>query len=391
MLPTLERVKILFSSLPAHGHTFPLLPLAIAAKAAGHEITYATWETFHPVVAALGFETVHAGGDMATEFKRVVGDRTLQDMDPEEVTGAAMRVFGEVLPRQAVADLLPLFRERHFDLVVNESAAFGAAIAAKLAGIPAVAHGISKPTSLAHLPALKDILPTLAAEFGVELDGTNRLGFGGPYLDIYPESLQDKETLAEYATRVPLRPVAFAAPGELPAAVTQGGGKLIYLTLGTAFGNPAVLREAIDGLAATGHRVLVAAGPTVDLSALGEPPANVAIESWVPQAEVLPHTDLVVHHGGSGTTLGAAAAGVRQLFVPQGADQFTNAETFTTAGAAKQLLGDAVTAAALTEAATDLLADDTAAKIVAALAEEIATMPSPTDIAARLPEWADQQ
>ncbi|GLW93957.1 glycosyltransferase [Actinokineospora globicatena] len=381
-------MKILFSSLPAHGHTYPLLPLAIAAKEAGHEITYATWDTFHPPLAALGFETIKAGGDMSGEFGRALDGRQIADLTPDEVIAVAHRVFGDVLSRIAVADLEPLLRARDFDLVVYEAAAFGAAIAAKRVGVPAISHGISKPTSLSQMPALQNFLPTLAAEYGVEFSTTNRTGFGDPYLDIYPESLQDSETLADYSTRVPLRPVSFATPGDLPPSVTTGQGKLIYLTLGTAFGNLDVLRTAITGLAATGHRVLVAAGPTVDIAALGEPPANVTIESWVPQAEVLPHTDLVVHHGGSGTTLGTAAVGVRQLFLPQGADQFINAETFTTAGAATQLLGEAVTPDAVTEAATNLLANDAAAKIVAALAEEIAALPSPTTTVTRFPEWA---
>ncbi|WP_253886503.1 glycosyltransferase [Actinokineospora diospyrosa] len=377
-------MKILFSSLPAHGHTYPQLPLAIAAKAAGHEITYATWETFHPPLAALGFETVNAGGDMAGAFTEVIAGRDFQELTQEEISGIAMRVFGDILPRAAIADLGALFEHRRFDLVVHESAAIGAAIAAKLAGIPAVGHGISKPVALDHMPALKNLLPDLAAEFGVAF--SERTGFGSPYLDIYPESLQEPAELID--RRVPLRPVAFAEPSELPAIATSGAGKLIYLTLGTAFGNPAVLRAAIDGLAATGNRVVVATGPTVEVAALGEPPANVTVLPWVAQAELLPHVDLVVHHGGSGTTLGSAAAGVKQLFIPQGADQFVNAETFTNAGAARQLLGADVTPEALTEAAKDVLADDSITKVVTALAEEIAAMPSPEEIAKRLPEWA---
>ncbi|MBM7772253.1 UDP:flavonoid glycosyltransferase YjiC (YdhE family) [Actinokineospora baliensis] len=377
-------MKILFSSLPAHGHTYPLLPLAIAAKAAGHEITYATWETFHPALAALGFETIKAGGDMTGSFTEVIAGREIKDLTPEEMSGIAMRVFGDILPRAAIADLDAVFERRRFDLVVHEAAAIGAAIAAKRAGIPSVGHGVSKPVALDTMPALKNRLPTLAAEFGVEFD--ERVGFGVPYLDIYPESLQEPEQFAP--NRVPLRPVAFAEPGELPSIATSGEGRLIYLTLGTAFGNPQVLRAAIDGLAATGNRVVVATGPTVEVAALGEPPANVTVLPWVAQAELLPHVDLVVHHGGSGTTLGSAAAGVKQLFIPQGADQFTNAETFTNAGAARQLLGADVTPEALTEAATELLADDGVTKVVATLAEEIAAMPGPEEIAKRLPEWA---
>ena len=44
---------------------------------------------------------------------------------------------------------------------------------------------------------------------------------------------------------------------------------------------------------------------------------------------------LVVHHGGSGTMLGALAHGLPQLRRPQGADQFLNAEALLPTGAAE--------------------------------------------------------
>ncbi|WP_026424170.1 glycosyltransferase [Actinokineospora inagensis] len=375
-------MKILFNSLPAHGHTYPLLPLAIAAKQAGHEISYATWDNFQPTLEKLGFEFIRAGGDMRAAFATAAGTevRSASQFDKEESSAIARRVFGEVMPRQTIADLRPVVAARRFDLVVYESAAFGGGITARLEGVPAVSHGITKGTALVE--ALGEFLPPLLAEQEVDF------GFTDPYLDIYPASLVEPVAGGPLLDRVPLRPVPFAEGGALPDWVADHPDKLIYLTLGTAFGNPRVLTAAIQGLAATGHRVLVAAGPTVSLADLGDPPSNVTVQPWVPQAELLPHVDLVVHHGGSGTTLGSAAAGVPQLFLPQGADQFDNAETFTGAGAARQLLGDDVNPDAITETASALLTDEAIAKAVATLADEIADMPSPADIAARLPEWA---
>lgn len=37
--------------------------------------------------------------------------------------------------------------------------------------------------------------------------------------------------------------------------------------------------------------------------------------TWVPQAELLPHVDVLIHHGGSGTTLGALSVGAPQLIL----------------------------------------------------------------------------
>jgi hypothetical protein len=61
---------------------------------------------------------------------------------------------------------------------------------------------------------------------------------------------------------------------------------------------------------------------------------------------------VVVHHGGSGATLGALTVGAPQVILPQGADHFANADA------------------------------------ARAIAEEIAGMPSPDQVAHRLPEYS---
>ena len=53
----------------------------------------------------------------------------------------------------------------------------------------------------------------------------------------------------------------------------------------------------------------------------------------MPQAQVLPAMDLVVTHGGAGTMLVSFACGLPLLVLPQGADQYANAEGVVGAGA----------------------------------------------------------
>jgi MGT family glycosyltransferase len=159
---------------------------------------------------------------------------------------------------------------------------------------------------------------------------------------------------------------------------------LVYLTLGTvAFGATGVLRAAIDGLARLPVDVLVAIGPG-DPAALGPVPASVRVERFVPQPEVLAHADLVVHHGGSGTVLGALAAGLPQLLVPQGADQFRNATTLAEVGAGRELVGDAATADAIEEHARFLLEDVHTREVAQGISAEIAAMPSPAAVVRQL-------
>ena len=165
---------------------------------------------------------------------------------------------------------------------------------------------------------------------------------------------------------------------------------LIYLTLGTAFGTAELLSTAIEGLATLDARVVVAAG-RVRVDELGDLPDNVVVHTWVSQADLLPHVDVVVHHGGSGTTLGALAVGAPQLILPQGADQFANADALCTAGAALRLRPDELNADAVADYIRQLLPHHGHSghrDAARAIAEEIARMPSPAEVARQLPEYA---
>ncbi|KAA2262583.1 glycosyltransferase [Solihabitans fulvus] len=375
-------MRILFSSLGSHGHVYPLIPLARAARAAGHEVRWATAEVMHPSLALAGIEAVPAGLSIMEAVGRVVGGRAPTELTEEDRGRVSETVFGSVLPKAFAADVVRIIDEFTPELMVTEVGNVGATSAAAGAGVPEIRHGFGRAsTEFAHEVA--GLVDTVTAELGTEFART-----GYRYVDVCPLSLQNTEFL-DTVRRVALRPVPYAEPGELPAIVTGTGAPLVYLTLGTSFGNPEVLREAIAGLSTVDARVLVAAGPQVDVRALGSVPSTVQVLPWVPQASVLPHLDLVVHHGGSGTTLGAFGASVPQILVPQGADQFQNAELVLSVGAGTRLLPEEFDASALAAEVRNVLAEPSYRKASGTIAAEIAAMPSPAEVAARLPEFVD--
>ena len=331
-------MRVLFVSLGSVGHTYPLIPLAVAAREAGHEVHFAAGEQVHAELAANG----------------------LQPFRPAD---AFYEIYAE--------DLEPELERLRPDLVIHGWGVPGAAVAADRCGIAGLWHGFGR-----MIPA------------GIGLEMPTTVVPGRPHIDICPPSLQDKDFLATEA-RVELRPMPYAAPEGAPRR-NNGRRPLIYLTLGTAFGTPEVLTAAIAGLAPLAAQVVVAAG-RVPAAELGDLPDNVAVETWVAQADLLPHADVVVHHGGSGTTLGALAVGVPQLVLPQGADQFANAEALYAAGAAARLLPDEVSADAIAEQVRKLLpgtVDGSHRDAARAIADEIAAMPSPGDVARRLLDYA---
>lgn len=328
-------MRVLFASLGSVGHTYPLIPLAIAARDAGHEVHFACGEQVHAPLAAYGLR-------------------------PFRPADSFYEIYAE--------DLAPELERLRPDLVVHEWGLPGAAIASHRAGIPGLWHGFGRmfPDSIGLQPPTA--VPGVPAR---------------PHLDICPLSLQDKEFLATQE-RIELRPVPFSEPADRPPL---RGGSLIYLTLGTAFGTPGLLTVAIEGVALLGAEVVVATGG-VRPEEIGPVPGNVILRPWVDQVDLLPHAQVVVHHGGSGTTLGALAAGVPQLILPQGADQFENAEAVSAAGAALTLPPDALSMAAIASQTRQLQRDSGYREAARAIAEEISCMPAPDEVARRLADFA---
>ena len=138
--------------------------------------------------------------------------------------------------------------------------------------------------------------------------------------------------------------------------------------------------QAVDGLAA---RILLTTGDRGDPDGLGPLPANVHVERFVPQAEVLAHASAVVHHGGFGTTLGALAAGVPAVVVPLFADQPYNARRVEAVGAGLAVdIGGG--AGALRDALERVLAEASFRDSAARVAAEMRALPTADEVLDRI-------
>ncbi|KJK45665.1 hypothetical protein UK23_25450 [Lentzea aerocolonigenes] len=380
-------MRILFSSLGSHGHMYPLLPLATAAREQGHEVLYAVDQEFLGLARKLGFTAVEAGMSIWQAFKQANSKHGTAEFERTMLRQTAVDAFGSLLPRKYAQDLAPVLEREKPDLVVFEIINPGAGIAAMQAGIPVVCHGFGRMDETLVPEAMRERLREYLNELGIALPDGHHYGLGSPYLDVFPPSLQDLGFLSD-VQRIPLRPIPFAEPGELPDWVSEHRRPLVYLTFGTAFAGIELIRTAIAGLSHLDAEVLVATGPLVEASMVEDVPANVHVLPWVPQADLLAHADLAVHHGGAGTTVAAMAHGVPQLVLPQGADQFRNAEIVENARLGAQLTGEQFTPDATYELARKLLQDNDVRVAVAKIAAEIAEMPHPDEVVPKLVELA---
>ena len=224
-------------------------------------------------------------------------------------------------------------------MVLHEAAELAGPIAATLAGIPYVTVGFG-----AFLPSRVLEHGVATAEPHWRARGLEPPPFAGLfrhlYVDPFPPSLQPPA--APSIERQPARltpPVASgreAAPAWLTGLPRQ---PTVYVSFGTVWNRRLDLfRAVLDAVAGIAVNVVMTLGTNGDPAALGPQPANVQVHRFVPQAQVLPLCDAVICHGGSGTMLGALAHGLPLLVLPQGADQFTNADLLAATGASRTLL-----------------------------------------------------
>ena len=150
--------------------------------------------------------------------------------------------------------------------------------------------------------------------------------------------------------------------------------------MGTVFSEVDLLRELVQALAQLDVRLLVTVGPQGDPALLGKQPAHVRVERYVPQVALLPHCDVVVSHAGSGTSVSSLELGLPQLCLPQGADQFLNAEAIKAAGAGLCLMPGEATADAARDAVRRLLEDKSFRQGASQVGSSIAQMPSPDEV-----------
>jgi UDP:flavonoid glycosyltransferase YjiC (YdhE family) len=381
-------MRLLITSPSALGHVNPIVPLALAAIEAGHDVRWATGADACAYLERFGIPTATAG--LTTPDRIAIYERRYPESAsiPGEERPEFMfpRLFGAVAATAMIDELLAVVEDWPPDLVVHDAAEFAGLAVAVAAGIPHAVHSFGDAVpprrvqaAIEQAAAVWDRVGVTPAPFGGCFDHL--------YIDVYPPSLHPPGSLDHVGRRVGRRPVSGdAAPSdaltERVAALVADDRRLAYLTFGTIFNVNDTFARAVRGLAAEelDLSVVVTVGPNGDVDAFGSLPDRVVVEQYVPQSLLLPHLDLVASHAGSGTALATLAQGVPQLCLPQAADQFRNSAAIVAAGAGLSLLGSAATEDAITAAVARLLTEPEHRAGAQRMAAEIAAMPEPAAV-----------
>lgn len=355
-------MRILFTACPMYGHVNTVLPLALAARRAGHNVASATGPDLAGYIGDHGLVGWPVGPTHAE-----AGGGPDADWLMYFATSADTRA----------ADLIPRTLAWRPDLVVSEETELAGPAAAAATGARHVVHGLGLMPPPRIWDAFAAALKQLYAHWNITAAVEALRGV--PYLEICPPSLRPPGERI-WSDTVPLRPTAGEPlPGQqLPEALAAlPHTDTVHLTLGTVFhGNRHLLETAVRALRDLPANLVVSTGPGTAPAALGPQPGHVVIVPYLPHTLLLPRCRLVVSQGGAGIMFGALAHGLPQLIIPQGAEQFLNAEACRDAGAALTLQPQEVTADAIAVAAGQLVADPRYTAAAAAVRAEIEQMPT---------------
>ncbi|MGZ8634495.1 MAG: glycosyltransferase [Solirubrobacteraceae bacterium] len=365
------------------GHFGPLIPFARAFQRAGAEVLIAAPREAAPMVRTEGlplwaFDDPPAGERDAIFASIFDGSA---DASPERVVGD---IFARIDARAAFPGVLAACQAWGPDVVASEITEFAGPLAAETVGVPSVCVGLSQQGK--EDAVVETVLPAideLRARFGLAPDPAGERILGRPYFTLMPAALEDPATPARY----PALRFREARPAVRRYPLYGGPADdrpMVYVTFGSVAPTmdffPGLYRAAVDGLAGLPVRLLVTVGRDRDPAELGPVPANVRVERWVPQADLMPHVAAMVCHGGSGTVTMGLAAGVPMAVVPLFADQPWNAERVAALGAGVQLEGGPEAVAGLRDAVVRLTGDPSYRSTAQRVAAEMRALP-PVDAA----------
>ncbi len=339
-------MRILFTFTGGSGHLLPLAALAEAAQTFGHDVAVAGAGTLVASIESRGFVAFPTGPP--DPRPKSSPSEKVQPIDLERENETMRTGFARVGARRHVEMIPGIIRDWEPDVVVRDEVDFGTAIVAELLGLPCATVLVLAAGSFPTTEVVAQPLNELRSELGLGPDPELAMLESDLVLSPFPPSFRV----------TPLPTTGFSYRPTVAAPPNPPHDPAVYFTLGTFDTIRELQVRVLEGLRFLNVNVVMTIGGHNDPSEFGPQPSNIRIERFIPQNEVLPHSDLVVSHAGSGTLMGALAHGLPSLLLPMGADQPHNAQRCAQLGVGLALDAVSVTPLEVSDAAERLLSND---------------------------------
>lgn len=354
---------ILIYTSPARGHLYPMMDVAIELRKKG----------FNVLVQTLSSEKEHVEkeGIRHLSISSEIESLELQDYNESNPISQFKSAFRSWLLRAPleIEDLKESCNKFKPDLLIVDVNTWGAGAFAESqknswvmftpyclpissSDTPAFGPGFKPPTNVIHRirDRVVDWLVQKAVQPVINELNQIRSSLQVSALEKY-EDIFTKPDLVLYRTAVPfdyprknwpknilpVGPGLWAPPGSKPEWIENLPSPRILVSISTEMQDDgAIIESALQALKEQQGSVIVTTA-ALNPDRFEAPRENVHITKFLPHAQVVPHMDLVVTHGGMGTTQRALAAGVPVCVISWGRDQSETARRVEVSGSGTTL------------------------------------------------------
>src|SRR5438045_2047950 len=113
-------MRVLCTCVPGYGHLHPMVPVARALQAAGHEVAFATEQRFCGRVEAAGFGAFPAGLGSGVVFERTLALPDVAGPGPENAWRFGAQMFAAVAAPAKVPELLAVIERWSPGIVMHD-------------------------------------------------------------------------------------------------------------------------------------------------------------------------------------------------------------------------------------------------------------------------------
>ncbi|MGW7533033.1 nucleotide disphospho-sugar-binding domain-containing protein [Amycolatopsis sp. NPDC054798] len=317
--------QVLFASVPAWGHVYPVLAGLAELARRGHRVRCL------------------ASGSFAAEVGKVV--EVVPYESPMDSAQADLADMGKVLPllleetRASYAALGRAVDEHRPDVLVSDVLATSGWLLGRARGVPVVrtwpVFASNSEFSLHQdYQSRTDTGESMSAFFGAAAGFLREIGLSS---EVSPEEFFDNEAernIALFPRELQPRGETFGSrftfitPCVRPAeqspelAWLRQAEPLAVVSLGTVFtGNLDFFRACVEGADRLGWHTAAALGAKVSPADVGPVSERVLLRAKLPMIDALRHASAAITHGGLTSTLEALAQGVPVLIAPQIGEQ----------------------------------------------------------------------
>jgi MGT family glycosyltransferase len=371
--------KVLFFNIPAHGHTYPTLPLVAELVRRGEQVIYYSSPAFQHAIG-------QAGATFRNSVTPFLNDETQID---ENMVRVAYMLLQSA--QSALADLLPQVKEDAPDYIIHDGLCPWGKYIAQIIGIPVICSMttfaiptftaknlvqiLKIPGNIRLLSSTPIVRPVFEGRKQFmpfrSLSNQLRKQYGIPRPQM-GDMFANRAMMNIVYTTKQFQPFAetfddtfkFVGPSIVARSDTSsfpfeklGAAPVIYISLGTVFNDKAdFYRTCLEAFADIDRSVVLSVGNRTNIATLGNIPRNVIVKGFVPQLELLQRTALFITHGGMNGVSEALYYGVPLLVIPQSADQNLVGQRIEQLGVGQALRRATVTAHRLRSTADELLA-----------------------------------